>query len=116
MLQLLEFGKFTASAQFPLTAVLLIDVSSVTGTLSLPFQKDIANLSVIEHSVTSTVETIQGMIDGSPTLNRVLADLGDVPGTGKNSYKGMEIANNNNRLRTRFNSVRRRYLNQLINN
>ena len=55
------------------------------------------------------------MIDGSPTVNRVLADLGDVPGTGKNWYKGVEIADNNN-LRTRFNSVRRGYLNQLINN
>ena len=55
------------------------------------------------------------MIDGSPTVNRVLADLGDVPGTGKNWYKGVEIADNNN-LRTRFNSVRRGYLNQHINN
>ena len=72
-------------------------------------------MSVIKHSVTPTVETIQGMIDGSPTVNRVLADLGDVPGTGKNWYKGVEIADNNN-LRTRFNSVRRTYLNQLINN
>ena len=45
----------------------------------------------------------------------MLADLGDVPGTGKNWYKGVEIADNNN-LRTRFNSVRRGYLNQLINN
>ena len=44
---------------------------------------DIANLSVIKHSVTPTVETIQGMIDGSPTVNRVLADLGNVPGTEK---------------------------------
>ena len=55
------------------------------------------------------------MIDGSPTVNRVLADLGDVSGTGKNWYKGVEIADNNN-LRTRFNSVRRGYLNQLTNN
>ena len=107
--------QFAASAQFLLTTALLIDVLSVIGTLSLLFQKDIANLSVIKHSVTSTVETIQGMIDGSPTVNRVLADLGDIPGTGKNSYKGVEIVDNNN-LRTRFNSVRRRYLNQLINN
>ncbi|XP_067022911.1 uncharacterized protein C17orf113-like [Acropora muricata] len=107
--------KFAASAQFLLTTALLIDVLSVIGTLSLLFQKDIANLSVIKHSVTSTVETIQGMIDRSPTVNRVLADLGDIPGTGKNSYKGVEIVDNNN-LRTRFNSVRRRYLNQLINN
>lgn len=44
------------------------------------------------------------MIDGSPTVNRVLADLGDVLGTGKNGYKRLEIADNNN-LRTRFNSV-----------
>ena len=94
---------------------MLIDVLSVIGTISLLFQKDIANLSVIKHSVTSTVETIQGMIDRSLTVNRVLADLGDVPGTGKKRYKGVEIADNNS-LRTRFNSVRRRYLNQLINN
>ena len=67
------------------------------------------------NSVTSTVESIQGTIDGSPTVNRVLADLNDVPGSGKNSYKGVEIADNNN-LRTRFNSVRGRYMNQLINN
>ena len=107
--------QFAASAQFLLTTALLIDVLSVIGTLSLLFQKDIANLSVIKHSVTSTVETIQGMIDGSPTVKRVLADLSDTPGTGKNSYKGVEIDDNNN-LRTRFNSVRRRYLNQLINN
>ena len=93
----------------------MIDVLSVIGTISLLFQKDIANLSVIKHSVTSTVETIQGIIDRSLTVNRVLADLGDVPGTGKKRYKGVEIADNNN-LRTRFNSVRRRYLNQLINN
>ena len=107
--------QLAASAQFLLITALLIDVLSVIGTLSLLFEKDIANLSVIKHSVTSTVETIQGMIDGSPTVNRVLADLGDVPGTGKNWYKGVEIADNNN-LRTRFNSVRRGYLNQLINN
>ena len=55
------------------------------------------------------------MTDGSPTVNRVLAHPGDVPGTGKNRYKGVEIADNKN-LRTRFNSVRRRYLNQFINN
>ena len=72
-------------------------------------------MSVIKHRVTSTVETIQGMIGRSPTVNRVLADLSDVPDTGKNRYKGVEIADNNN-LRTRFNSVRKRYLNQLINN
>ena len=107
--------QFAAWAQFLLITALLINVLSVIGTLSLLFQKDIANLSVIKHSVTSTVETIQGMIDGSPTVNRVLADLGDVPGTGKNGYKGVEIADNNN-LRARFNSVQRRYLNQLINN
>jgi len=92
----------------------LIDVLSVIGTLSLLFQKDIANFSVIKHSVTSTVETIQGKIDGSPTVNSV-ADLGDVPGTGKNSYKGVGIADNNN-VRTRLNSVQRRHLNQLSNN
>ena len=110
-----EIWQFTATAQFLLTTALLIDVLSVIETLSLLFQKDIANLSVIKYSVASTVETIQGMIDGSPTVNRVLADLGDIPGTAKNSYKGVEIADNNN-LRTRFNTVRRRYLNQLINN
>ena len=107
--------QFAASAQFLLIAVVLIDVLSIIGTLSLLFQMDIANLSVIKHSVILTVETIQGMIDGSPTVNRVLVDLGDVPGTEKNWYKGVEIADNNN-LRTRFNSVRRGYLNQLINN
>ena len=75
---------FAASAQFLLITALLINVLSVIGTLSLG--------------------TIQGMIDGSPTVNRVLADLGDVLGTGKNGYKRLEIADNNN-LRTRFNSV-----------
>ena len=40
-------------------------------------------MSVIKHSVTPTVETVQGMIDGTPTVNRVLAYLGDVPGTEK---------------------------------
>ena len=55
------------------------------------------------------------MIDGSLLVNRVLADLGDVPGTGKNIYKGVEIADNNN-LRAWFNSVWRRYLNQLTSN
>ena len=45
------------------------------------------------------------MIDGSPTVNRVLVDLGDVPGTGQNWYKGMEIADNNN-LRTRLRSTK----------
>ena len=35
------------------------------------------------NSVTSTVETIRRMIDQSPTVNRVLADLGDVSGTGR---------------------------------
>ena len=96
--------QFAASAQFLLITVLLIDVLSVIGSLTLLFQKDIANMSVIKHRVTSTVETIQGMIGRSPTVNRVLADLSDVPGTGKNRYKGVEIADNNN-LRTRFNSV-----------
>jgi len=55
------------------------------------------------------------MIDESPKVNKVLADLGDVPSSAKNSYKGVDIADNNN-LRTRFNSARRRYLNQLTNN
>ena len=39
--------QFTALAQFLLTTALLIDVLSVIGTLSLLFQKDIANLSAI---------------------------------------------------------------------
>ena len=96
--------QFTASTLFLLTAALLIDVLSAIGTRSLLFQKDIANLSVIRHSVTSTVQAFEGMIDGSPVVNRVLADLGDVPGTGKNVCKGVEIADNN-KLRARFNSV-----------
>ena len=107
--------QFTASALFLLTSALLIDVLSVIGTLSLLFQKDIANLSVIRHSVNSTVETIEGMIDGSPMVNRVLADLGDVPSTGQNIYKGVQVADNNN-LRSQFNAVSRRYLNQLTSN
>ena len=44
-----------------------------------------------------------------------MADLGDVPGTGKNIYTGVEIADNNS-LRTRFNSLRSRYLKQLTSN
>ena len=88
--------QFTASALFLLTSALLIDVLSVIGALSLLFQKDIANLSVIRHSVNSTVETIEGMIDGSPMVNRVLANLGDVPSTGQNIYKGVQVADNNN--------------------
>ena len=88
--------QFTASALFLLTSALLIDVLSVIGKLSLLFQKDIANLSVIRHSVNSTVETIEGMIDGSPMVNRVLANLGDVPSTGQNIYKGVQVADNNN--------------------
>ena len=107
--------QFTASALFLLTSALLIDVLSVIGTLSLLFQKDIANLSVIRHSVNSTVETIEGMTDGSPMVNRVLADLGDVPSTGQNIYKGVQVADNNN-LRSHFNAVSRRYLNQLTSN
>ena len=100
--------QFTASTLFLLTTALLIDVLSVIGTLSPLFQKDIANLSLISHSVTSTVQAFERMIDGSPVVNRVLADAGDVPGTGKNIYKVVEIADNNN-LRAWFNSVRRRY-------
>lgn len=96
--------QFTASTPFLLTTTFLIDVLSVIRTLSLLFQMDIANLSVIRHSVTSTVQAFEGMIDGSPVVNRVLADVGDVPGTRKNIYKGVEIADNNN-LRARFNSV-----------
>lgn len=96
--------QFTASTLFLLTKTFLIDVLSVIRTLSLLFQMDIANLSVIRHSVTSTVPAFEGMIDGSPVVNRVLADVGDVPGTRKNIYKGVEIADNNN-LRARFNSV-----------
>ena len=46
---------------------------------------------VIRHSEASTVHAFEGMIDGSPVVNRVLADLGDVPGTGKNICKGVEI-------------------------
>ena len=100
--------QFTASTLFFVTTALLIDVLSVIGTLSPLFQKDIANLSLISHSVTSIVQAFEGMVDGSPVVNRVLADLGDVPGTRKNIYKVVEIADNNN-LRTWFNSVRRRY-------
>ena len=96
--------QFTASTLFVVTTALLIDVLSVIGTLSPLFQKDDANLSVIRHSVASTVQAFEGMVDGSPVVNRVLADLGDVPGTRKNIYKGVEIADNNN-LRARFNSV-----------
>ena len=78
---------------------------SVIETLSPLFQKDVANLSVIRHSVTSTAQAFEGMVDGSPVVNRVLADLGDVPGTRKNICKGVEIADNNNYLRAWFNSV-----------
>ena len=105
--------QLAASAQFLLITALLIDVLSVIG-LVFCFRRILPTCLSL-NIVTSTVETIQGMIDGSPTVNRVLADLGDVPGTGKNGYKGVEIADNNN-LRTRFNLVRKRYLNQLINN
>ena len=83
---------------------MLIDVLSVIGTLSPLFKKDVANLSVIRHSVTSIVQAFEGMVDGSPVVNRVLADLGDVPGTRKNICKGVEIADNNTR-RAWFNSV-----------
>ena len=100
--------QFTASTLFLVTTALLIDVLSVIETLSPLFQKDVANLSLISHSVTSTVQAFERMIDGSPVVNRVLADAGDVPGTGKNIYKVVEIADNNN-LRAWFNSVRRRY-------
>ena len=86
--------QFTASTLFVVTTALLIDVLSVIGTLSPLFQKDVANLSVIRHSVTSTVQAFEGMIDGSPVVNRVLADLSDVPGTGNNICKGVEIADN----------------------
>lgn len=48
--------QFTASTLFLLTTALLIDVLSVNGTLSPLFQKDVANLSVIRHSVTSTIQ------------------------------------------------------------
>ncbi|RMX47054.1 hypothetical protein pdam_00025373 [Pocillopora damicornis] len=41
--------QFAASAQFLLITVVLIDVLSIIGTLSLLFQMDIANLSVIKH-------------------------------------------------------------------
>lgn len=75
MLKLLEFGSSYASAWFLLTTALWIDVLSVIGTLSLLFQKDIAILSVIRHSVNLTVGTIDRMIDGSPTVDQVLADL-----------------------------------------
>ena len=97
--------QFTASTLFLLTTALLTDVLSVIGTLSLLFQKDDANLSVIRHSVASTVQAFEGMIDGSPVVNSVLADLGDVPGTRKNICKGVEIAHNNNYRRAWFNSV-----------
>ena len=96
--------QFTASTLFLLTTVLLIDVLSVIGTFSPLFQRDVANLSVIRHSVPSTAQAFEGMIDGSPVVNRVLADLGDVPGIWKNICKGVEIADNNN-LRALFNSV-----------
>lgn len=43
--------QFAASAQFLLITAVLIVVLSIIGTLSLLFQMDIANLSVIKHSV-----------------------------------------------------------------
>ena len=78
--------QLAASAQFLLITALLIDVLSVIG-LVFCFRRILPTCLSL-NSVTSTVETIQGMIDGSPTVNRVLRDLGDVPGTGKNRYKG----------------------------
>ena len=57
--------QFTASTLSLLTTALLIDVLSVIETLNLLFPKDIANLSVIRHSVASTVQAFEGMIDES---------------------------------------------------
>ena len=69
--------QFTASTLFFVTTALLIDVLSVIGTLSPLFQKDVANLSLISHSVTSIVQAFEGMVDGSPVVTRGAA-RGDI--------------------------------------
>ena len=91
--------------------VLLIDVLSVIGTLG------IANLSVMRHSVINL--HCSGIWRNDWWLSCGKQSVGKHRWCSWHweelIYKGVEIADNNN-LRTLFNSVLRRYLNQLISN
>ena len=67
---------FAALAEFLLITALLIDVLSIIGTLSIMFQGDIANLSVLKHSVISTVDN--NVYDRFPEDNLELLECFDI--------------------------------------
>ncbi|KAG1653606.1 Transmembrane protein C17orf113 [Nymphon striatum] len=105
--------RFMATSLFLLITALLADVLCVIGILSLTFQKDTVNLSVIRHCVESTKETIQTMRQGSRQVDEVLQALGNVPPVGqKTIYKNIDLTDNQP-MRHRFTTIRDNYLGSL---
>ncbi|KAJ8303281.1 hypothetical protein KUTeg_019677 [Tegillarca granosa] len=102
-----------------------IDILTVIGILSLTFQQDIVNLSSIRRNVDATVSTLRTMVQHSDTVEQVLQDqhsdtveqvLQELGAQRADQlYHNIKIQENQN-LRERFNCVRRRYLDQLIEN
>ena len=109
----IELFDFIANSLFLLVTALLIDAITVIGVLSLTFQ-DSVDLSHIRHCIESTTNTLEALKVGSDQVDEVFRALGDVPAAGvKNSYKGVDITDNN-QLRNRFSNFRESYLNTLI--
>ena len=110
----IELFHFIANSLFLLVTALLIDAITVIGVLSLTFPKDSVDLSHIRHCIESTTNTLEALKVGSDQVDEVFRAFGDVPAAGvKNSYKGVDITDNN-QLRNRFSNFRESYLNTLI--
>ena len=110
--------KFLSDSLFLLITALLIDVLTVIGILSLIFQRDSVSLASIKGNVESSLNTLNTMRNGSPIVDHVLEILDPQlqdPNTVNTQYKQVKITDNQN-LRTRFNAIRRNYLDNMINN
>lgn len=109
--------KFFATTLCLLITALLIDILTVTGILSLTFQKDNVNLSCIRHDVDSTIAALDEIRNnGSLTTNAVLGELGNPAPVGqRKAYKNIDLQDNQ-QLRDKYVNTKNSYIDNLINN
>ena len=108
--------KFVSTVKFVLFTVLLIDILTVVGILSLTFQKDSVNFSHIRQNVSTSRETLLTMKTHSETVRQVLNEIGDVPNVGqKGKFREMEITDSQ-QVRNEFSHLRDTYIDKLVEN
>lgn len=108
---------FLSTSLFILITALLVDILTNIGILSLTFQKDSVNIGSIRTNVNTTITTLQGIRQGSDTVDTVLRELGQpgAQGDATSTYMNVQIQDNQN-LRRRFESVRSKFIDNLVEN